>query len=836
MSIGQQCRILAIEFLVVLVAAFQARALNEEGIALMAFRMQITQDPTGIFTSWNAADEDPCGWTGVFCDDDNRVKKLLIHGAGLAGTISPALSGLPFLRTLSLSNNLLKGSIPSQLSHISSLWKLNLSSNELAGTIPASIGKIPGLRMLDLSSNLLTGAIPPQLFGNCSKLRFVSLSGNALAGSLPVALGSCGSLKFVDFSSNRLTGSVPAEIAFLDELLLLLIQENSLSGDFPSEVLYLPSLDILNGSKNAFSGGLPDRQGDDGCRSLEVLDLSYNSFEGPIPSNFGECQELSLINLSHNRFSSPIPDAIGKLAFLVSLDLSSNAMHGSIPQALTQARFLIELKLSSNDFSGTIPRSLNNLTYLKTLLLGHNMLQGSIPAEVGRLTHLERLDLSFNNITGSIPIQLGDLSHLVLFNVSYNNLTGFIPRRGVLQRFDRSSYIGNTFLCGPPLSLRCTPMVWPGPALSPTLEGGGKTHVLTPYTIAAIVAAILVALGVFIVVILNIKVLTRPKKTPAEVLVYESTPPSPDSSTGVIGKLVLFNPNIPSKYENWQEGTKALVDKDCVIGYGPLGTVYKAVVDGGVALAVKKLSSLGQITSQEAFEREIAILKNVKHRNVVTLEGYYWSPPTKLLLTEYLPNDSLFHHLHQRMEGQLPLPWWRRFKIALGAARGLAYLHHDCRPQVLLFNLKSTNILLDDEFEPHISDYGLRRLLPKLDTYMTDRKLELAVGYVAPEMAVQNLRLTDKCDVYSFGVVLLELVTGRRPVQNLETDAVVLCEYAKAAFEQGRGLQCLDHEMSSFPEAEIMQVFRIGLLCTAQDPSRRPSMAAIVQMMEMLSM
>eukprot|EP00249_Psilotum_nudum_P011422 c23164_g1_i2 orf=782-2197(+) len=463
------------------------------------------------------------------------------------------------------------------------------------------------------------------------------------------------------------------------------------------------------------------------------------------------------------------------------------------------------------------------MTYLRLLDLENNHLSGSIPPVLGTLSYMEHLDLSHNLLAGRIPSSLGDLENLLFFNVSFNKLTGPIPRNGVFQRFKMDSFLGNIGLCGLPLMISCS-LLSPEPLPSSMQRRG---HVLSPSAIIAIVAATVIAVGVVIVTVMNIRALR--KKT--EALVYESTPPSPDSNM-IVGKLVLYSKTLPSKYEDWEAGTKALLDQECVIGSGALGTVYKATFEGGVLMAVKKLNTLGRIKSQDEFEQEIGRLGNVKHRNLVIFQGYFWSANMQLLLSDFIPNGSLFSHLHERRAGQTPLNWASRFKVALGTARGLAYLHHDCRPHIVHFDIKSTNILLDYDFEPYISDYGLSKLLPMLDTYISSRKFHTALGYVAPELACQSLRLNEKCDVYSFGVVLLELATGRRPVENAEVDVIVLCEYVRSALEQGRGVSCIDPHLRTSPESEIMQVLKLGLVCTSQTPSKRPSMAEVVQVLE----
>nr|GMD94974.1 probable LRR receptor-like serine/threonine-protein kinase At1g12460 [Ipomoea batatas] len=321
-------------------------------------------------------------------------------------------------------------------------------------------------------------------------------------------------------------------------------------------------------------------------------------------------------------------------------------------------------------------------------------------------------------------------------------------------------------------------------------------------------------------------------------MIVESTPLASSDSNVIIGKLVLFSKTLPSKYEDWEVGTKALLDKECLIGGGTIGTVYKTSFEGGVSISVKKLETLGRIRNQDEFEQEIGRLGNLEHPNLVPLQGYYWSSSMQLILSEFVQNGNLYENLHgvnypgtSTGVGNPELNWPRRFRIALGTARALAFLHHDCKPPVLHLNVKSTNVLLDENYDPKLSDYGLVKLLPLLDNYGLT-KFHNAVGYVAPELA-QSMRLSDKCDVYSFGVILLELVTGRKPVESPgANEVVILCEYVRGLIERGAASDCFDTSLRGFVENELIQVMKLGLICTSEIPLRRPSMAEVVQVLE----
>ncbi|XP_073001932.1 uncharacterized protein [Typha latifolia] len=846
---------------------------------LLEFKGNVTSDPGGALATWTAAaGSDPCrDFVGVTCNPAGGVEKVLIHGADLAGTLAASLSRLPSLQILSLFGNRFSGGIPPEFAALSgTLHKLNLSRNALSGAVPEYLGGFPGLRLLDLSYNAFSGEISPELFKNCVKTRFVSLAHNDLSGPVPESIGNCSKLVGFDFSYNNLTGEFPSQICEPPDINYVSLRSNSLlgsvadkvstcrsldlfdigsnffSGSVPLELLSLKNITYFNASSNDFVGEIPEitacgerlgyfdvsGNGLDGgipasianCRALRFLDLGSNNLSGSIPAAIGSLKSLSVLRLGDNAgIDGLIPVELGDIELLQVLDLKNLELSGEIPSSLSQCRFLLELDLSGSGLEGGIPDSFYNFTYLKHLDLQRNHLNGSIPSTLGQLANLEFLDLSENSLSGAIPPSLGSLTLLTHFNVSYNDLSGTIPSSPTLQQFGFSAFMHNPLLCGPPLNNVCggTP-------------GSRRTRLLSVSAIVAIVAASVILVGICVVTVMNIRAY-RKKGGVEEVLISESTPPASMGSNAILGKLVLFSKSLPSKYEDWEAGTKALLDKNCLIGGGSIGTVYKASFESGISIAVKKLETLGRIRNQDEFEQEMGRLGSIRHPNLVAFQGYYWSSTMQLILSEFVPNGNLYDHLHGTRHsysgssssgGRGELFWSRRFNIALGTARAIAYLHHDCRPQVLHLNIKSTNVLLDESYEAKLSDYGLGKLLPILGSYDLT-KFHTAVGYVAPELASQSLRYSDKCDVYSFGVVLLEIVTGRKPVESEgAAKVVVLRDYVRELLEDGTASDCFDRNLRAFVETELIQVLKLGLVCTSEAPSKRPSMAEVVQFLE----
>ncbi|KAL6280189.1 hypothetical protein ACE6H2_017070 [Prunus campanulata] len=842
---------------------------------LLQFKGNVTNDPLNSLASW-VLSRNPCeDYLGVFCNSARFVDKIVLWNTSLGGVLSPALSGLKYLRVLTLFGNRFMGNIPNEYADIQTLWKINFSSNALSGSIPEFIGDLPSIRLLDLSRNGFTGEIPSALFKHCYKTKFVSLSHNILLGSIPESLANCLNLEGFDFSFNNLSGGIPLRICDIPRLDYLSLRSNALSGDVVQQLSTCQSLKLLdlgsnlfkgsapfgvlgssnltyfNVSHNVFNGKIPEiatcsermeyfdaswneLEGElplsiTNCRSLKVLELGYNRLSGSIPEVLGNLDRLLVIQLCNNSISGTIPKNLASIQLLQVLDLHNLSLVGDIPDDISNCMFLRELDVSGNALEGEIPLNLYNMTYLEILDLHKNQLNGSIPPDLGNLSKLQYLDLSQNSLSGLIPSSLGNLTKLTYFNLSSNKLSGTIPT--AIQGYGSYAFIDNPFLCGAPLDKPCSANG--NGTLTPTSK---KPKALRVPAIIAIVAAAVILSGVCLVSIMNIR--ARRKKKADVPMVVESTPLGSTDSNVIIGKLVLFSKSLPSRYEDWESGTRALLGKECIIGVGSIGVVYKTTFEGGISIAVKKLETLGRIRNQDEFEQEIGRLGNIQHPNLVAFQGYYWSSTMKLMLSEFVPNGNLYDNLHglhypgpSTSRGNSELYWSRRFKIAVGTAKALAYLHHDCRPPILHLNIKSTNILLDEKYEAKLSDYGLNKLLPILDNHGLT-KFHTAVGYVAPELA-QSLRLSEKCDVYSFGVILLELVTGRKPVERpTANEVVVLCEYVRELLESGFASDCLDRSLRDLVENELIQVMKLGLICTSELPSKRPSMAEVIQVLE----
>lgn len=289
----------------------------------------------------------------------------------------------------------------------------------------------------------------------------------------------------------------------------------------------------------------------------------------------------------------------------------------------------------------------------------------------------------------------------------------------------------------------------------------------------------------------------------------------------------MFSGEIP----DFPSGAHAILNKESELGRGGFGTVYRTFLGDGRPVAIKKLTVSSLVKSQEEFAREIKNLGKIRHPNLVSLQGYYWTQSLQLLINEFVSGESLHKALHESPVADT-LSWNERFDIILGIAKSLAHLH---RHNVIHYNLKSSNVLIDGSGEPKVADYGLARLLPMLDRYVLSSKIQSALGYMAPEFACGTVKITEKCDVYGFGVLVLEILTGRRPVEYLEDDVVVLCDVVRGLVEGGRAEDCVDTRLrGKFSAEEVVPVVKLGLICTSHVPSNRPEMGEVVKILEMI--
>ncbi|KAK1602395.1 hypothetical protein QYE76_007939 [Lolium multiflorum] len=285
-------------------------------------------------------------------------------------------------------------------------------------------------------------------------------------------------------------------------------------------------------------------------------------------------------------------------------------------------------------------------------------------------------------------------------------------------------------------------------------------------------------------------------------------------------------------YEDLAVATDQFSDAN-LLGQGGFGFVHKGVLPDGTEVAVKQLRD-GSGQGEREFQAEVEIISRVHHKHLVTLVGYCISEEKRLLVYEFVPNNTLEFHLHGRRGPTMD--WPARLRIALGSAKGLAYLHEDCHPKIIHRDIKAANILMDHRFEAKVADFGLAKLTPDNDTHVSTRVMG-TFGYLAPEYASSG-KLTEKSDVFSFGVMLLELITGRRPVSSKQAhmdDSLV--DWARPlmtrALQDGNHDALVDPQLGTeFNDNEMARMIACAAACVRHSGRRRPRMSQVVRALE----
>ncbi|KAK3118677.1 hypothetical protein QOZ80_9BG0703920 [Eleusine coracana subsp. coracana] len=496
---------------------------------------------------------------------------------------------------------------------------------------------------------------------------------------------------------------------------------------------------------------------------------------------------------------------------VLALHLGSMGLKGQFPDGLENCSSMNTLDLSSNSLSGPIPVDISKrLPFVTSLDLSYNSFSGQIPESLSNCSYLNAVSLQHNKLTGMIPWQLAALDRLAQFNVADNKLSGQIPAS--LSKFPPANF-ANQDLCGSPLS-NCT------------ATSGNRTGVIVGSAVGgAVITLIIVAVILFIFL----------RKMPAKKGKNVEENKWAKTIKGAKGvKVSMFEKSVSKMKLN--DLTKATSDftKENIIGTGRSGAMYKATLPDDSFFAIKRLQDTQHSESQ--FTSEMSTLGSVRQRNLVPLLGYCIAKNERLLVYKYMPKGSLYDHLHQQNSKKSALEWSMRLKIAIGTARGLAWLHHSCNPRILHRNISSRCILLDDDYEPKISDFGLARLMNPIDTHLsTFVNGEFGdLGYVAPEYT-RTLVATPKGDVYSFGVVLLELVTGEEPThaskapENFKGSLVDWITYlSNSSILQDAVDKSL---IGKDNDAELLQCMKVACSCVLSSPNERPTMFEVYQLL-----
>lgn len=765
------------------------------------------------------------------------------------------------------------GPIPKELGNISTLQRLVVEINQLSGPLPPDLGNLSQLLALHLTSNNFTGELP-QTFANLTTLQELYIQASGLQGPIPSGIAlleklldlrisdlegpespvpqlNCTNITTLILRSCNLTGELPGYLAEMTKLKILDLSFNKLSGEIPSSFSNLADVDYIYLTGNQLTGTVPGWiRGD-----AENVDLSYNNFTG----GSSECQEKQV-----NLFASLAVDNAS--SYLATSGLVSCLKSQHCPEN-RYSLFIncggSEVTLGSSTYSAdkglttaSIFRSADYWGYSST---GHFLGDGKnsdayIANSVSVLStdnatlymtaRLSPISLSYYGfclINGPYIVSLHFAEIMFTGNESYSSLgrrafNVYIQGQLVWEDFNIEIEAGgvgkpviknfNATVTNGTLEIR---FYWAGkgtnaipnrgvygPLISaisvyPGFKIPRESTSIAAGTIVGIVAAVVFVVFLILVILWQRGYLGREDEMAQDLKVLALQ----------IGSFTLRQ--IKAATNNFDAANK--------IGEGGFGPVYKGLLSDGTAIAVKQLSSKSKQGNRE-FVTEIGMISALQHPHLVKLYGCCIEGNQLLLVYEFMENNSLARALFGPEEFQLKLDWWTRHKICVGIARGLAYLHEESRLKIVHRDIKATNVLLDKDLNPKISDFGLAKLDEEDNTHIST-KIAGTYGYMAPEYAMHGY-LTDKADIYSFGIVALEVVSGRSNTSSQkEEDRFYLLDWARFLKERGNLMDLVDQRLGShFDKEEVLTLIKVALMCTNTTAALRPPMSSVVSMLE----
>ncbi|KAF6987017.1 hypothetical protein CFC21_004690 [Triticum aestivum] len=771
------------------------------------------------------------------------MNTLFLFENQITGSIPPEIGNLTMLNELSLYTNQITGPIPFELGYLLNLQNFGLSNNQISGTIPDSIGNNTKLVVLNLYQNQISGSIPktfgklqsiqelyinhnklsgslPQEFGDLINLVALGLANNSLSGPLPTNICSGGRLQYLYLFSNMFNGPIPRSLKTCTSLVEISLQRNQLTGDISQHFGVYPQLKRMSFASNRFYGQVPPNL--DACTKLTILRLAQNMITGSIPPILSKLLNLEELSLNSNRLSGEIPQEICSFANLYRLNLSSNQLSGSIPTHIEKLRNLAYLDISGNRLSGSVPEDLGGCMKLLSLKINNNSFNGSLPDVIGNLASLQiMLDVSNNNLSGALPQQLGKLGMLEFWNlshnqfssiilssfasmvslstldVSYNDLEGPIPTTRLLQNVSASWFLHNNGLCG---NLSGLPTCYSTP-----VAGHHKRKI-----IGLLLPIVLVVLFGIVAAVVVIITLSCNKRKPQESVTAEGR-----------DLFSVWNFDGRLAFDDIVRAAEDFDDK-YIIGTGGYGKVYKAQLQDGQLVAVKKLHQTEEeLDDERRFRSEMEILTQIRQRSIVKMYGFCSHPAYKFLIYDYIQQGSL-HGILENEELSKQLDWQKRIALTTDVAQAISYLHHECSPPIIHRDITSNNILLDTSFKAFVSDFGTTRILkPDSSNWSA---LAGTYGYIAPELSYTSVAI-EKCDVYSFGVVVLELVMGKHPRD--------LLDGSLSNGEQSMMVKDILDQRPTTPisteENSLALLIKLALSCLESSPQSRPTMREAYQ-------
>ncbi|XP_010050947.2 putative receptor-like protein kinase At3g47110 [Eucalyptus grandis] len=736
----------------------------------------------------------------------SSLRNISLGFNSLSGNlVSSSEPSLPNLEALFLAGNRFGGNIPQYISNFTNLIIFNAGQNQLSGPIPMSLGNLKNLRSFGVSSNQLTGEPSGSELGfvsalsNCQSLQELYLGYNPLRGSIPKSIKNFSrSLQMLLVEGCQIRGCIPEEMGFLKSLTFLALSHNNINGNIPSSMGGLESLQRLYLDNNCLEGPIPNEI----CNltSLGELQLQQNRISGSIPNCIGNLSSLQKLFVSSNNMTSVIPVSLWSLQELIFLNLSLNSFNGGLPFSMGKMRAISSIDLSWNRLTGTISSSIQEFESLASLNLSRNTFQGSIPQSIGNLKGLDFLDLSYNELFGTIPKSMEGLRYLQNLNLSFNKLSGEILNGGPFKKFSALSFIGNEALCGN-ATLQVPPC---------KLSGKKSTRDKQLRLLFIMLPIVSVVLLVFAICLLR-KRGNPSKKAPVSV----QNLPRIDHPMISYWELCL--------------ATNNFIESN-LLGTGSFSSVYKGTLANGIDVAVKVLN-LHIEGALKSFDIECEVFRKIRHRNLVKVISSCTNANLRALVLQYMPNGSLEKWLYSN---NYNLDIHQRVKIMVDVATAVDYLHHDQLEPIVHCDLKPSNVLLNEDLVAQVCDFGIAKILAENKVETQTRTLG-TIGYIAPEYGSEG-KVSTKGDVYSFGILLLEVITRKKPTNEMFDADMSLRQWVGAAIPE-RMLDIVDSELLSMNledltllelESIVLSILELGLECSKDLPEERMDMKTVV--------
>ncbi|KAB5561054.1 hypothetical protein DKX38_006011 [Salix brachista] len=500
-------------------------------------------------------------------------------------------------------------------------------------------------------------------------------------------------------------------------------------------------------------------------------------------------------------------------SLVVGLGIPSQNLSGTLSPTIGNLTNLQTVLLQSNNITGSIPAEIARLSKLHTLDLSDNFFTGKIPSSLGYLRSLEYMRLNNNSLSGEFPLSLANMTQLVLLDLSFNNLSGPVPRFPT-KTF---SIAGNPLICPTGSEPECF-----GTILMPMSMNLNRTQTLPSDNPKShkIAVAFGLSVGSVSLIILVFGLFLWWRQRHNQPTFFDVKDRQHEEVT--LGNLRRF------QFRELQISTNNFSNKN-ILGKGGFGNVYKGILHDGTVVAVKRLKDGNAIGGEIQFQTEVEMISLAVHRNLLRLYGFCMTPTERLLVYPYMSNGSVA----LRLKGKPVLDWGTRKRIALGAARGLLYLHEQCDPKIIHRDVKAANILLDDYCEAVVGDFGLAKLLDHQDSHVTTA-VRGTVGHIAPEY-LSTGQSSEKTDVFGFGILLLELITGQRALEfgKAANQKGAMLDWVRKIHQEKKLEMFVDKDIKgNYDRIELEEMVQVALLSTQYLPSHRPKMSEVVRMLE----